>query len=229
MNKRYFMLLMVFVLTLALTACTDDSNVEEGADGSEDGENTSEDSEASGGSGSGDLTIAMMDDAVTLDPHGSNDSASAQVRRNIYETLVFQETDMELVPGLAEEWEATEDDVWTFTLREGTTFHEGSEFTAEDVKATMDRVRDTAVASQVAFLFEMISEVEVVGDYEVNMHTEYPFAPLPSHLAHNTAGIMSKDIIDRDYQAALDEAGVDMTADEYYELRAEGGDRKSVV
>lgn len=46
MNKRYFMLLMVFLLTLALAACTDDSNVEEGADGSADGENTSEDSEA---------------------------------------------------------------------------------------------------------------------------------------------------------------------------------------
>ncbi|WP_031548718.1 glutathione ABC transporter substrate-binding protein [Salinicoccus luteus] len=223
MNKRYFMLFFVIVLTLALAACTDDSDVEEGTDDSAGGEDTSEDSEASGGSGSGDLTIAMMDDAVTLDPHGSNDSASAQVRRNIYETLVFQEADMALAPGLAEEWEATEDDVWTFTLREGTTFHEGSEFTAEDVKATLDRVRDTAVASQVAFLFEMISEVEVVGDYEVNLHTEYPFAPLPSHLAHNTAGIMSKDLIDRDYQAALDEAGVDMTADEYYEIREEGG------
>ena len=87
----------------------------------------------------------------------------------------------------------------------------------------MDRVRDEAVASQVLFLFEMITEVEVVGDYEVNLHTEYPFAPLPSHLAHTTGGIMSKELIDSDYQAALDAAEVDMTADEYYELREEGG------
>src|SRR5690625_2666492 len=161
----------------------------------------------------------MQDDAVSLDPHGSNDSASSQVRQNIYESLVSQDTDMELAPGLAEEWESVEEDVWNFKLREGTTFHSGEDFTAEDVKATLERVGDEAVASEVAFLFEMITEVEVVGDYEVNIHTEYPFAPLPSHLAHNTGGIMSKSLIDEDYQFALDEAGLDMTADEYYELR----------
>ena len=222
MNRKFFVFFFVLVLTLALAACTDDSDVDGSGDENAGGEEGT-DENAAGGGGSGDLNIAMMDDVVTLDPHGSNDSASAQVRRNIYETLVFQETDMELAPGLAEEWEATEDDVWNLTLREGTTFHNGSEFTAEDVKATLDRVRDTAVASEVAFLFEMIEEVEVVGDYEVNLHTEFPFAPLPSHLAHNTAGIMSKDLIDQDYQAALDEAGVDMTADEYYSLRDEGG------
>lgn len=223
MNRRFFMLIFVFIFTLVLAACTDDSNVDEAVDESSSGEETSDNAEGEGQGTSGDLTVAMMDDAVTLDPHGSNDSASAQVRRNIYETLVHQEVDMALAPGLAEEWEATEDDVWTFTLREGTTFHNGSEFTAEDVKATLDRVRDTAVASEVAFLFEMISEVEVVGDYEVNLQTEYPFAPLPSHLAHNTAGIISKELVDADYQAALDAGDVDMTADEYYELREEGG------
>lgn len=222
MNRKFFVFFFVLVLTLALAACTDDSDVDGSGDESTGGEEGT-DENAEGGGGSGDLNIAIMDDVVTLDPHGSNDSASAQVRRNIYETLVFQETDMELAPGLAEEWEATEDDVWNLKLREGTTFHNGSEFTAEDVKATLDRVRDAAVASEVAFLFEMIEEVEVVGDYEVNLHTEFPFAPLPSHLAHNTAGIMSKDLIDQDYQTALDEAGVDMTADEYYELRDEGG------
>ena len=222
MNRKFFVFFFVLVLTLALAACTDDSDVDGSGDASTGGEEGT-DENAEGGGGSGDLNIAIMDDVVTLDPHGSNDSASAQVRRNIYETLVFQETDMELAPGLAEEWEATEDDVWNLKLREGTTFHNGSEFTAEDVKATLDRVRDAAVASEVAFLFEMIEEVEVVGDYEVNLHTEFPFAPLPSHLAHNTAGIMSKDLIDQDYQTALDEAGVDMTADEYYELRDEGG------
>ncbi|HIV81590.1 MAG TPA: glutathione ABC transporter substrate-binding protein, partial [Candidatus Salinicoccus merdavium] len=127
--------------------------------------------------------------------------------------------DMDLESGLAEEWDSVEGDVWNFKLREGTTFHSGEEFTAEDVKATLERVSDEAVASEAAFLFEMIEEVEIVGDYEVNIHTEYPFAPLPSHLAHNTGGIISKSLIDEDYQFALDEAGLDMTADEYYELR----------
>ncbi|GAB3070337.1 glutathione ABC transporter substrate-binding protein [Salinicoccus sesuvii] len=223
MTRRFSMMFFVLIFTMLLAACTNDSDVDDAVEESSSGGEASDNAEGEEQGASGDLTIAMMDDAVTLDPHGSNDSASAQVRRNIYETLVHQGVDMVLEPGLAEDWEATEDDVWTFTLREGTTFHNGSDFTANDVKATLDRVRDTAVASQVAFLFEMISEVEVVGDYEVNLRTEYPFAPLPSHLAHNTAGIISKELIDADYQAALDAGGVDMTADEYYELREEGG------
>ena len=172
----------------------------------------------------GDLVMAMMSDVVTLDPHGSNDTSSAQVRINLYERLTMTDRDMNLVPGLATEWEALDETTWNFKLREGTTFHSGADFTGEDVKATLDRVLDPAVGSEVAFLFDMIEEVEVVGDYEVNIHLEYPFAPLQSHLAHNTAGIMSKEVIDKDYQNALDEAGVEMSLDEYYELRAEGGD-----
>lgn len=211
MNKKFYLLFLVLVMSAVIAACSDDSNVEE---------MTGEE----GASGTGDLTIGMMDELVTLDLHGSNDSASGQVRTNIYESLIDSDVNMELGPGLADEWEQTEDTAWNFKLREDTLFHSGEDFTAEDVKATLDRVRDPAVASTVAFLFEMIEDVEVVGDYEVNMHTEYPFAPLPSHLAHGTAGIMSKEIIDRDYQTALDEAGVDMTADEYYELRETGGE-----
>lgn len=172
----------------------------------------------------GDLVMAMMSDVVTLDPHDSNDASSGQVRFNIYERLVNTDVDMNLEPGLATEWEAIDETTWNFTLREGTTFHSGADFTAEDVKATFDRVSDPAVGSVVSFLYEMIEEVEVVDDYEVNLHLEYPFAPLISHLAHNTAGIMSKDLIDRDYQNAIDEAGLDITLDEYYELREEGGE-----
>ena len=213
--KKVLLLPFILAMVFVLQACTDDGGVEESAEES-GGEN--------GGEATGDIVIGSADDVVTLDPHGSNDSASSQVRRNIYEPLIFQTVDMELEPGLAEDWEATEDDVWTLTLREGTTFHNGSDFTAEDVKATLDRVRDPAVGSAVTFLFEMIEEVEVVGDHEVNLHTEYPFAPLPSHLAHSTAGIISKELIDEDYQAALDEAGVDMTPEEYYELRESDDD-----
>ncbi|SOC38145.1 glutathione ABC transporter substrate-binding protein [Salinicoccus kekensis] len=214
--NRVHVFFMLVIMSALLAACADDAGVEEGAAEGDGG--GMEDAGASG-----DITIGMMDEMVTLDLHGSNDSASSQVRRNIYETLIFQTVDMELEPRLATEWEQVEDNVLNLKLREGTTFHNGSDFTAEDVKATLDRVRDEAVASQVAFLFEMIEEVEIVGNHEVNLHTAYPFAPLPSHLAHTTAGIMSKELIDEDYQAALDSAGVDMTAEEYYEVREAGG------
>src|SRR5699024_2231499 len=219
MAKKGFTYVLFLTLMLVLAACSSDENVDEAAGGEENAED---------GSG-GTINIGMSEDMVTVDPHGSNDSASAQIRRNIYESLIFQDENLELTPGLATEWEATEDTVWNFKLREGTTFHSGQVFTAEDVKATIDRGNDPAVASQVAFLYEMIEEVEVVGDDEVNLHTAYAFAPLPAHLSHNAGGIMSKDLIDRDYQAALDEAGSDVTLEEYYELREAGGDEFHAV
>ena len=219
MVKRGFKYFLLLTVALVLAACSSDENVDEAAEGEGGTEETA----------GGTINIGMSEDMVTVDPHGSNDSASAQIRRNIYESLIFQDEALELTPGLATEWEATEDTVWNFKLREGTTFHSGQEFTAADVKATIDRVNDPAVASQVAFLYEMIEEVEVVGDYEVNLHTEYAFAPLPAHLSHNAGGIMSKDLIDKDYQAALDEAGSDVTLDEYYELREAGGDEFQAV
>ena len=172
----------------------------------------------------GNLVIGMNSEMVSLDPHGSNDNSSAQIRRNIYEPLINFDTEMNLEPSLATEWEQVDELTWNFTLREGVTFHEGSDFTAEDVKATFDRVRDPALGSEVLFLFEMIDEVEIVSDYEVNFITGFPFAPLQNHLAHGSSGIMSKELIDADYQNAIDEAGLDITLDEYYELREAGGD-----
>ena len=134
MGKKHYLLFLLVIMSIFIAACANDSNVEE--ETAEGDEGAAEDSGASG-----DLTIGMMDEMVTLDLHGSNDSASSQVRRNIYETLIYQNVDMELEPGLATEWEQVEDTVFNLKLREGTTFHNGSEFTAEDVKATLDRVR----------------------------------------------------------------------------------------
>ncbi|MEK4554946.1 MULTISPECIES: glutathione ABC transporter substrate-binding protein [Jeotgalicoccus] len=219
MKHKNFLAFFVIAFLTVMAACSSDENVEEEAAGDDaaESENT------------GDLTIGTMADVVSLDLHGSNDSASSQVRTNIYERLLDQDVNMELQPGLATEYEQVDETTWNFKLREGTTFHNGEDFTAEDVVATFDRVRDEALASPVLFLFEMIEEIEVVNDYEINIHTSIPFAPLASHLAHSTAGIMPKELIDSDYQAALDAAGVDMTLEEYYEARDSGGEEYDSV
>lgn len=215
MDKKFWLVPLMLVFMFVLAACTDDVNVDEQAEG----DSTSED----GGQG-GDLTIGMSNEPVTMDPHTSNDIPSAQLRTQIYDTLVAQNLDMEIGEGLAKDWEQVDDNTWSFTLKEDVTFHNGSEFTAEDVKATIDRLLDPAVGSSVAFMFEMVEEIEVVDDHEVHFHTEYPFAPLLSHLAHNTAGIMSKEVIDEDYQNALDGADADISVEDYYDMREEGGD-----
>ncbi|PRO66628.1 glutathione ABC transporter substrate-binding protein [Alkalicoccus urumqiensis] len=183
-----------------------DADTEEPADNEEGGEgNAAEDVEAEE-AGDDELVISTLSDIEALDPHGSNDVPSSTVQEPIYETLLSQSEEMELEPLLATEWEATEDNVWSFTLREDVTFHNGDEFNAEAVKATFDRVLDEEVASQRAFLYEMVEEVVVVDDYTVEFHTEFPFAPLPSHLAHSGGAIMSPTVIEEDY-AQMEDGG----------------------
>ncbi|QKS72913.1 glutathione ABC transporter substrate-binding protein [Paenalkalicoccus suaedae] len=147
------------------------------------------------------LVIATTSDIVALDPHGSNDVPSSAVQTNIFETLLMQSEDMELEPLLATSWEATEDNVWRFELRDDVEFTDGTPFNAEAVKANLDRVLDPDVASQRAFLYEMVEEVVVVDEFTVDFVTEYPFAPLPSHLAHSGGGMISPEAIASDYEA----------------------------
>ncbi|MGY4690589.1 glutathione ABC transporter substrate-binding protein [Salibacterium sp. K-3] len=200
---RTFFLAVLF--SLVLTACA--SEPDEGGE-SDSGESTEEGGEAGESSGSSeDLVIARKADATGMDPQGSNDLPSSNVQHNIFETLVTQDENMEIQPNLATDWEQTSDTSWEFTLREDVTFHDGTEFNAEAVKATFDRIRDEEIGSPRAFLYEMVTEVNVKDDYTVEFVTEFPFSPLPSHLAHNGGGIISPKAIEEDY--ALMEKGED--------------------
>lgn len=161
-----------------------------------------------------------MSDLVSLDPHGNNDVPSSNVRANIYDTLTVLDEDMAVQPHLATEWEELEDGTYSFTLRDDVVFHDGSDFTAEVVRANLLRVLDPNLASQRAFLYEMISDIEVVDDYTVEITTEYPFAPLLAHLAHDAGGMLSLEVITEDYNQALE--GTDLDYESYVEMQVNG-------
>ncbi len=196
--------MLALLLSFMLAACASepDDNAPVDEDDTTGGEEAADDGEGSGG----DLVIAYLSELVTLDPAGSNDVPSSDMQQNIFETLVKFNLDMEVEPGLAESWDDIDDTTWEFKLQEGVTFHDGSEFTADDVKATFERILDEDVASPRAFLFEMVTDIEVVDDYTVRFITEYPFAPFPNHLAHKGGSILSTEAIEADYAAMEDGA-----------------------
>src|SRR5262249_2859784 len=72
----------------------------------------------------GNLIIASAADLITLDPMGAGDGPSNNAMRHIYETLVVEDEDLKLVPGLATSWELSGDKVYTFKLRQGVKFHD---------------------------------------------------------------------------------------------------------
>jgi peptide/nickel transport system substrate-binding protein len=142
------------------------------------------------------LIVGMGADAVSLDPHRSNDQSSSRVRGHIYETLVAQDNDLNLVPGLATSWTQVDELTFEFKLKQGVLFHDGSAFTASDVKFSLDR----GVASpDVGFIMNPIANVEVVDDFTVRLTTKFPFAPMLASLAHPAAAMLSETVVVEGY------------------------------
>ena len=209
-KKSLWMLLLTFTLALVLAACaggddSEDTSKDSGDTGTETNTDSGTTEEAAAG---GDLIIAELSDASSLDPHGSNDVPSSNIQSNLYETLVNRDANGELVPGLAESWTQVDELTWEFKLKTGVTFHDGEAFNAEAVKASFDRLLDPEVASPRAFLFEMVTEVKVVDESTVQFVTEYPFSPLLAHLTHNGGSIISPKSIEEDYAAMKADSSV---------------------
>lgn len=195
---------MMMVIVLSACSSNENDSTSDNTDSTDTSEkptintdSTTKTTEATGG----DLIIARLSDANSLDPHGSNDTLSSNVQKNIYETLVNRNENNEITPSLASSWKRVDDVTWQFTLQQGVKFHDGSDFNAEVVKKNLDRVRDAKVASPRAFLFAMIEEVTVIDDATVQMKTVYPFAPLLAHLSHSGGAMISGTAIDGDYKA----------------------------
>lgn len=111
------------------------------------------------------------------------------VNKTIYNSLVQYRLEgdaIEVVPDLAESWEAASDlSEYTFKLKSGVTWHDGQPLTAEDVKFTMDAVLDPNVNASGRGVVSSIDSTEVVDDQTVKFVLKYPFASLPIMLGYN--------------------------------------------
>ena len=112
------------------------------------------------------LIVGATDEAASLDPHWQNALARQQRTQNIYSYLVQTDKDLRIQPDLAEKWEISPDGkTYTFTLRKGVKFHNGRELTSEDVKYSIERIRDPNKASQGKALMAGIDGVDTSDKY----------------------------------------------------------------
>jgi peptide/nickel transport system substrate-binding protein len=132
---RLLLLLATLLLALGMAGC--------GGDDDDDaaGDTTGATDTDGGGEAGGDLVFGTAADPVVLDGALVSDGESLRAIDQIYESLVsLVPGTTELEPGLAESWELSEDGLeYTFTLREGVTFHDGEPFNAEAVCYNFDR------------------------------------------------------------------------------------------
>ncbi len=130
------------------------------------------------------LTIGIGVDADSFNPHEQTTMLTANICDLMYETLFYPNEKGEAVPMLATEKSVSKDGlVWTFKLRRGVKFHDGTPFTADAVKAGLDRALDPKMKVPTRFAITMIDKVEVVDDYTVKIHLKFPYAPLDGVLS----------------------------------------------
>jgi peptide/nickel transport system substrate-binding protein len=96
------------------------------------------------------------------------DGQAFSLNTSIYDYLIEMDANTgELVPALATEWSSPDGKVWTFKLRKGVTFHDGSAFTSEDVRYTLELTQDPAVGHLKAADFAAIEKIETPDDYTI--------------------------------------------------------------
>lgn len=180
-RKRVFPLLALIVLLLA--ACAPASGPGAGeADSSAAGDTAAAPAAGEPKAG-GTLTVALDGEIDTIDPHVSVTIVGFQVYTQIFEGLIqLNDTLDDVEPLLAESWEQPDDKTYIFKLRQGVKFHNGKDFTAEDVEFTFNRVMDEEFNSARRPDFLPVESLEVVDDYTVKFTMKEPFAPFLSKL-----------------------------------------------
>lgn len=129
-------------------------------------------------------TIGLSASVTSIDPHYHNLTPNVSVSSHIFDRLVHQDERQHLVPGLATEWKPVDDTTWEFKLRQGVKFHDGTDFDAADVVASLKRVPWVPNSpSSFATYTKSIVETQVVDPYTIRFKTAQPAPLLPIDLS----------------------------------------------
>jgi len=138
-----------------------------------------------------DLTIGIGADVTAIDPHFHNVTPNNNVAAHLFDYLVLRDERQKTIPGLAESWKTIDPLTWEFKLRKGVKFHDGSEFTAADVVASIERVPQVPNSpSPFTAYTKQIKEMVVVDPYTIRFKTAAPYPLMPSDMTQ--VAIISK-------------------------------------
>lgn len=149
------------------------------------------------------LVVGQIAEPKSLDPAAVTAVNDFRILINMYDGLTrYKDGTLEAEPALAESWTISEDGkTYTFKLREGVKFHDGSEFNAEAVKFNFERMLnkdhpyyDTG-PFPLAFFFGSVESITAVDPLTVEFKLTEPYAPFLSNLAYPTGLIVSPDAV----------------------------------
>jgi glutathione transport system substrate-binding protein len=191
-NRYVHVLISVFVLcSLFLIGCSNSNNAS--SDSKEGKKNIEPAKEQALAKKDGkDVTIAVADNFISMDPHDTNDTLSYSAQKTMLEGLVGFDKDMKVIPVLAESFTASDDaKEFTFKLRKGIKFHDGTPFNAEAVKANIDRLANPDNNLKRHSLFALVKETQIVDENTVKVVLSEPFGAMINNFAHPAAMMIS--------------------------------------
>ena len=117
------------------------------------------------------VRLTMPSEPDSLDPYISTASDTEAVMHNVYEGLVLFNEDGEIIPGLAESWQISDDGLeYTFHLRDDVTFHNGKHFSSEDVAYSYGLLSGLTTGTPLSSRFSIITAIDTPDDYTVTFH-----------------------------------------------------------
>lgn len=126
------------------------------------------------------LTIGVRGGPDSIDPHFTATGTHAEALKHVFDTLVWSGDGLELEPRLALNWKAIDTTTWEFKLRPGVKFHDGSDFTAADVKFSIERIPLVAGPNPTTIYVRRVKETKIIDPLTVHIITDGPAPNLPN-------------------------------------------------
>ncbi|WP_066386295.1 peptide-binding protein [Neobacillus mesonae] len=181
---------LLLILFLLITGCSAETSTDYGSNTKKDGTKSGKEEVQQGGT----LVLGTTASPTLFNPLYSTDTSSSMIEGFIYSGLVTIDREFNPVPDLAEKWENSDDGLtWTFQLRKGVKWHDGKDFTADDVVFTYSIPLSKDYKGPRGLSFETITKVEKVDDYTVKITLKEPYAPFLAFVG--TSGILPKHIL----------------------------------
>jgi peptide/nickel transport system substrate-binding protein len=136
------------------------------------------------------VTVLIESSPTNLDPRIGNDGQSERIDELIFDSLVRKDAQFNLQPDLATSWEMPNPLTYIFHLRTGVKFQNGQDFSARDVKSTLDTMRDHSILTAKYQAYRNIASIDAPDPRTIVIHMQQPDAALLWSLSDGALGIV---------------------------------------
>lgn len=138
------------------------------------------------------LVVGLASETTSMDPQFHNTGPNNALSTHIFDRLILQDENQQLMPGLALSWKPVDDLTWEFKLREGVKFHDGTDFTADDVLCTFERAPNVPNSPASFATYTKGKTLVKVDDYTIHFKTEEPYPLMGNDVS--TVAIISDSV-----------------------------------